>query len=78
MDQSQFVGISNDGHCFRFLLSTNDGIYPTANISLCIWINEIDKVEQALSQLKENSTWLWLNLNPYQIWSFGLCWETRN
>lgn len=61
-----------------FFLATNDGIYATANISLCIWINEIDKVEQVLSQLKENSTWLWLNLNPYQIWSLGLCWETRN
>lgn len=37
-------------------------IYPIANTSLYIWINEIDKVEQ--THLKENSTWLRLNLIP--------------
>lgn len=46
-----------------FFLATNDGNYSTASISLSIWINETDKVEQAISHL-ENSAWQRLSLNP--------------
>lgn len=47
-----------------FFLATNDGNYPTANISFCFWIKETDKAEQVVSHLKENATWQRLNLNP--------------
>lgn len=58
-----FVQVTMD-IALDFFLATNDGNYSTANISLGIWINETDTVEQAISHLKENSTWQMLSLSP--------------
>ena len=56
-----------------FLLASNDGIYPTANISCCFRVNEVDKLEHAIQYLNKNTPLLRLSFMSYQICSLGLC-----
>lgn len=79
MDYRSLVQVMTDSHIAPdIFLGSNDGIYPIANISCCIWIDATDQVEWAVHHLKEHAAWLRLKFMPYLVCSLGLCWEIKS